>query len=186
MTSAYVSEDALKLLLMVMVGGGLLLLARWSSRLSARQDANTLPNEDTETRLTADEAKPRVCAPSAEEVAASFPFDPSLGKIRIQKFFFEKVDAIPGPAESEAFADELHVQLYDPDSGHSWWQAYFVATPKGLEKILLEKSWRYLYAPEMLVIPRYDLEEIRRAVVSRIMADQQYFMDRKEAEEESL
>ena len=80
----------------------------------------------------------------------------------------------------------MHVQLYDPDSGHSWWQSYFVATPRGLEKTLREKSWKYLYAPEILVIPRYDLEEVRRAVVSRIVADQEYFKDKQKTEEETL
>jgi len=74
--------------------------------------------------------------------------------------------------------------LRTPDSGHYWWQAYFVATPKGLAKILREKSWRYLHAPQMIVLPRYDLEEIRRAVVSRIMADHEFFRDSEEPEEE--
>ena len=163
-----------------------MLLARWSSRLGERQGASALPAADPAGLLAGEEAAPRVWAPSAEEVAASFPFDPSLGRIRIQKFFFKKFDAVPGPAEPEVFADELHVELYDPDSGHYWWQSYFVATPKGLERILREKAWRYLHAPQMLVVPRYDLEEIRRAVVNRIMADHEYFKDREQAEEESL
>ena len=97
------------------------------------------------------------------------------------------MDAIPGPDDPDVFADELQVQLYDPDSDHGWWQSYFVATPQGLSGILREKSWRYLYAPEMIVVPRYDLEEIRRAVVVRIMADHEFFKDKKqEAEEEAL
>ena len=183
MFTAYVSEDALKLLLLLAVGSGLWLLGRWSSRLGGKHELESRPGSEL---LGNDESTPRVWPPSAEEIAASFPFDPSLGRIRIQKFFFEKVDAIPGPAEAEVFADELHLQLYDPESGHDWWQSYFVATPKGLAKILREKSWRYLHAPQILVLPRYDLEEIRRAVVSRIMADHEFFKDRDETEEESL
>ena len=104
----------------------------------------------------------------------------------MQKFFFEKVDAIPGPADPAVFADELHIELYDSDSGHTWWQSYFVATPPGLTAILREKSWRYLHAPQILVLPRYDLEEIRRAVVSRIMADHDFFKDKQDSEEDSL
>ena len=173
------------MLLLLGVGAGLWLLGRWSSRLGGKQELDSLPSAEA-VMLRDDERAPRAWPPSAEEIAASFPFDPALGKIRIQKFFFEKVDAIPGPAEAEVFADELHVQLYDPDSGHYWWQAYFVATPKGLAKILRDKSWRYLHAPQMLVLPRYDLEEIRRAVVSRIVADHDFFRDREEPEEESL
>jgi len=124
--------------------------------------------------------------PSAEEVAASLPYDPELGNIRIRKFYFRKADAIPGPDDPEVFADELNVELYDPESDHAWWQSYFVATPRGLANILREKSWRYLHAPQILIFPRYNLEEIRRAVVSRIVADHDYFKGEQRDEEESL
>ena len=179
--------DVLRLLFLVVIGGGLLALGRWSSRLGAGPMPDSpanVPTPDADERNPG--RAPRVWPPSAEEVAASFPFDPLLGRIQITKFFFKKADAIPGPADIDVFADELYVELYDPDSGHNWWQSYFVATPLGLEGILRDKSWKYLYAPEMLVVPRYDLEEIRRAVVSRIVADHEFFKDKKEAEEEEL
>jgi hypothetical protein len=67
------------------------------------------------------------------------------------------------------------VELYDPDSDHKWWQSYFVASPQGLSQILRDKSWKYLYAAEILVLPKYDLEEIRRGVVSRFVAANEYF-----------
>ena len=183
------ADDALRLLLLVAIGGGLLALGRWSSRLggSSRPDSPPdAPSPDAKELQPDGEPEPQVWPPGAEEIAASFPFDPLLGKIQIKKFFFEKVDAIPGPDDPDTFADELHVQLYDPDTDHGWWQSYFVATPQGLAGILREKSWRYLYGPEMLVLPRYDLEEIRRAVVVRIKADHEFFSDKKEPEEESL
>jgi hypothetical protein len=182
------ADDVVKLLLLLLVAAVLLGLGRWSSRLGG----GTYEEAEAEVRISNspplkdEDVAPRVSAPSAEEIAASFPFDPLLGKIRLKKFFFEKVDAIPGPADLNVFADELHVQLYDPDSGHWWWQSYFVATPQGLAQILRDKSWKYLHAPEILVLPRYDLEEIRRAVVSRIMADHEYFKDKQQPEEESL
>ncbi len=183
------SADFLKLLLLVVVGGGLLSLGRWSSRLGAARNESPpadSPTPDAEELNAGGELRSDVWPPSAEEVAASLPFDPSLGKIRIQKFFFNKTDPIPGPDDPDVFADELHIQLYDPDNGHSWWQSYFVATPQGLAQILREKSWKYLHAPDILVFPRYDLEEIRRAAVSRIMADHEFFKDRAQPEEESL
>jgi hypothetical protein len=181
------SSDALKLLLLVVIGGGLMALGRWSSRLGAnpRPDSPADAPSPDASELQPDREL-RVWPPGAEKIAASFPFDPLLGKIQIKKFFFEKVDAIPGPDDPDIFADELHVQLYDPDTDHGWWQSYFVATPQGLARILREKSWGYLYGPEMLVFPRYDLEEIRRAVVTRIMADHEFFKDKKKPEEESL
>ena len=180
-------EEALKFLLLVVVGGGLLALGRWSSRLAAPRSADSpadAPAPDA-TELPPG-STPKVWPPSAEEVAASLPFDPQLGNLRIRKFFFKTADVMPGPDDPEEFADELNVELYDPDSNHAWWQSYFVATPQGLARILREKHWRYLHAPEILVFPRYDLEEIRRAVVSRIVADHEYFKGKEQAEEETL
>jgi hypothetical protein len=184
-----VPADGLKFLLLVLVGGRLLALGRWSSRLgptgSGDAPGNT-PTPDTAELLPSEESNPKVWPPSAEEVAASLPFDPALGNLRIRKFYFKKADAIPGPDDPEVFADELNIELYDPDSGHAWWQSYFVATPQGLAKLLREKSWRYLHAPEILVFPRYNLEEIRLAVVSRIRAENEFFKGKEQADEESL
>ncbi len=181
-------QEGLKLLFLVLVGGGLLALGRWGSRVGGIS-ANSVPDApapDPAELLPGGESSSKVWPPSAEEVAAFLPFDPALGNIRIRRLYFNKADAIPGPADPEVFADELHVELYDPDSGHAWWQSYFVATPQGIARQLREKSWRYLYAPEILVFPRYNLEEIRRAVVSRIVADNDHFKDKKHADEESL
>ena len=182
------SEDALKLLL-VAVGGGLLAPGRWGSRLGVSSSVDYRPDapaRDPAELSSGAGSSLKLWPPSAEEVVASLPFDPELRNIRIRKFYFKKADAIPGPDDPEVFADELNIELYDPDSGHAWWQSFFVATPQGLAKLLREKSWRYLHAPDILVFPRYNLEEIRRAVVSRIIADHEYFRGKEQAEEESL
>ena len=182
-------QDAVKLLLLAAIGGGLLALGRWSSRLGGTRGPDSpanIPTPDPKDLIRDAASSPKVWPPSAEEVAASLPFDPLLGKIQIRKLYFDKTDITPGPEDPDVFAEELHIELYNPDSGHSWWQSYLVATPQGLAKILRERNWRYLHAPEILVFPRYDLEEIRRAVVNRIMADQDYFGDNRQPEEESL
>lgn len=181
------SIDGLKLLLLVAIGCGLWSLGRWSSRLGVGLSVDyplNQPTPDAKELLPEDASTPKVWPPSAEEIAEALPFDPSLGRIRIEKFFFRKTDAIPGPPDPADFADELLVQLFDPDSGHHWWQSYFVATPDGLRNILRDKSWRYLHASEILVLPRYDLEEIRRAAVSRIMADHEFFKGKEQQEED--
>lgn len=182
-------QDAVKLLLLVVIGGGLLALGRWSSRLGGTRSPDgpaNIPTPDPRDLVRDTASSPKMWPPSAEEVAGSLPFDPLLGKIRIRKLYFDKTDVIPGPEDPEVFAEELHIELYNPESGHSWWQSYFVATPQGLAKILRERNWRYLHAPGILVFPRYDLEEIRRAVVSRIVAEHDYFRDNEQPEEESL
>ena len=184
-----VADDILKLFLLVATGGGLLLLGRWSSRLGGTRSGDfttDAPTPDVKDFLPGGKLSVNVWPPSAEEVAASLPYDPSLGKLRILRLFFKKSDVSPGPDDPEVFADELHIELYDPDSNHAWWQSFFVATPQGLAKILREKSWRYLHAPNMLVFPRYDFEEIRRAVVNRIVAENEYFKGERREQEESL
>lgn len=183
------TQDVLKLLLLVLIGGGLVALGRWSSQLGGRHFEGALPNEptpDVEGLIPVDDPQTKTWPPSAEEVAASLPYDPSLGKLRIRKLYFDKTDVVPGPADPEIFADDLHLELYDPDSNHAWWQSYFVATPQGLARVLKEKSWRYLHAPDILVFPRYNLEEIRRAVVSRIVAEHDHFKGMEQEPEESL
>ena len=186
---AATSQDAFKVLLLVVIGGGLLSLGRWSSRLGAGQSPDSpanVPTPDPADLTPSGELTPKLWPPSAEEVAASLPYDPSLGRIRIKRLFFDKTDVHPGPDDPDFFAEELHIELYDPDSDHSWWQSYFVATPGGLAQILREKHWRYLHAPQVLIFPRYDLEEIRRAVVNRIVADNEVFRGQEPENEESL
>jgi len=179
----------LRFVLLLLVGGGIWALGRWSSRIGSydRTGApSNVPTPDAADDLIHGEPSAKVWPPSAEQVAASLPFDPALGNLRIRKLYFKKADAIPGPDDPEIFADELNIELYDPESGHAWWQSYFVATPQGLAKHLREKSWRYLYAPEILVFPRYNIEEIRRAVVSRITAENELLKNKKQEEEESF
>jgi hypothetical protein len=115
-----VPVDGLKFLLLVLVGGGLLALGRWSSRLGPTISGGVPsngPTPDTADLLPGEESKPKIWPPSAEEVAASLPLDPALGNLRIRKFYFKKADAIPGPDDPEVFADELNIELYDTDSG---------------------------------------------------------------------
>jgi hypothetical protein len=52
--------------------------------------------------------------------------------------------------------------------------------------MLRDKSWKYLYTAEILVLPQYDLEEIRRAVVTRVVTDNEFFKGKQEPQEESL
>jgi hypothetical protein len=169
----------MSVLIMLLCAAGLYVFARWASSLGD-QDPSDVTRQEPAIPVPPSSA---FLPPHAREALASFPPDPSLGRIRITKFFFGKLDPIPGPPDPDVFADELIVELYDPDSGHTWEQSYFVASPLGLREILRDKSWKYLYAAEMLVLPRYDLEEIRRAVVSGIVDSNELFKPSKSTEE---
>jgi hypothetical protein len=171
---------------LLLAGLGLLVLASWASGGEPAPPYLPPPEHIDD----AEDLFPTTPSPASLNPTAppdTFPPDPALGSLRITKFFFKTIDPVPGPPEPEVFADELCMELYEPDSRHSWQLSYFVATPEGLTRILREKSWRYLFANEVLVFPRYDLDEIRRAVVARILADQEYFKGSKQnLEEEAL
>src|SRR5580765_1385535 len=119
-------DDLLKLFFLIAIGGGLLALGRWSSRLGGNRFGDFTtdePTPDVKDLLPGGKSTDEVWPPSAKEVAASLPYDPALGKLQIKKLYFDKNDVTPGPTDPEVFADELNIQLYDPDSGHYWWQS---------------------------------------------------------------
>ena len=116
----------------------------------------------------------------------TFGPEPQLGPVRITKFYFSKFDLATGPQDPYSFYDELFVELYDSDSGSRWMQSYGVATPRGLEEILKDKQWNYLYANGIIVVPKYDVAPIREAVVARIAEDNELFKPEKRVQEESL
>jgi len=179
--------SGIKLVALALCAVGIYAFARWASGLGQPGPGEVppiLPSLPASHSAGLGAAPAVAAVPDPQEVVASFPDDPELGRLRIAKFFFKKLDAVPGPPDPRVFADDLYVELYDPDTGHEWWQSYFVASPQGLDRILRNKSWDYLYAPEMIVVPRYNLEGIRRAVVSRIVASQDYFKPAEQKEEE--
>jgi hypothetical protein len=183
-----ITDDGLKILVLVVAVVGLLWLGKWSSRLGGDNNGVPLPEAIAASEDSPADGKEQgdPFAPAGDQIVASFPYDPSLGKLRMRKFFFQKTDALSGPPDRNEFADNLSIELYDPDSDAGWWQSYFVATPQGLSQILRDNSWRYLHAREILVLPRYDLEEIRRAVVTRIINDHEFFKPRPNSEEEEV
>jgi len=129
-------------------------------------------------------ARPHVPASEPPRVFASAA-PGSLEPLRITKFFFKTFDVVPGPPVPEVFADELFLELHNADTDHRWTQSYYVATPQGLAQVLKEESWKYLYAPEVLVVPRYNLDDIRRAVETRLREDNE-FLNSAETKEESV
>src|SRR5215467_10192817 len=109
-----VLDDILRLFVLIAIGGGLLLLGRWSSGLGGTPSSDFTtagPTPDVNDLLPSAKSIDKVCPPSAEDVATSLPYDPALGKLQIKKLYFNKTDVTPGPIDPEMFADELNIQL---------------------------------------------------------------------------
>lgn len=170
-------------ILFVLVAGGLFVLVRWVARLG-EQNAATMHHASASTP----EAVPGPTAASQRAVQpATSPAGLALGPIRITKFYFKEFDALPGPVDPGVFAGELWLELYDGNTGHRWKQSYFVASPKRLAQVLRDKHWTYLYAPEVLVLARYDLQEIQQAIITRLVEDGELLKGNAEfAQEETL
>lgn len=90
--------------------------------------------------------------------------------IRITDWNFATFEVRDGPPDPTSFADDLTVNLYDRSSDHSWTQSYFVATPAGVEKMLQDKKWKSMFLPPVLVLSRYDVAELRAAILDDLGA----------------
>lgn len=62
------------------------------------------------------------------------------------------------------------MQLYDPSTGRRWVQTYFVASPRGLDNMLTDSKWNYMFVPQILVLDKYDLRELRSAMLEELGA----------------
>jgi len=96
--------------------------------------------------------------PEAE--ASKLPF-------QISKWRFEHFDISTGPPDPDCFADQLWVDMFDPSTGKNFAQVLLVATPAGLEKMLLESKSGFVPLPQALLIRRYDEEKCREAVLEQ-------------------
>jgi hypothetical protein len=90
--------------------------------------------------------------------------------IQIRDWNFAKFDLATGPPDPNSFADELHMDLYDPTTGRRRMQTYFVASPAGLDQMLLDNKWSSMFTPQILILKRYSLDELRAALLEEIGA----------------
>ncbi len=90
--------------------------------------------------------------------------------IQITDWNFASFEIATGPPDRNCFADELSLNLYDKSSGHAWDQTYFVATPSGIEKMLRESKASFMFLAQVLVMNRYDVNRLRKAVLDDLGA----------------
>jgi hypothetical protein len=176
--------DPWSLVLLVVCAIALFGVARWARTATEGGEFN-LP-QDSGLPFPEPEHSWSAASPTAATQEPTFGPEPQLGPIRITKFYFSKFDLVAGPPDPYSFYDELFIELYDADSGHRWTQSYGVSSPRGLEEILKDKDWSYLYANGIIVVPKYDLTPIREAVVARIAEDNERYKPEKKVQEENL
>jgi hypothetical protein len=129
-----------------------------STQISASQTDPVEPEEIPEfEEQNSDEA-------GDEERAASGD-DLQPHNIQIADWSFAAFEIGAGPPDGNCFADELLLALYDKSSGHTWKQSYFVATPAGLRKMLQDNKSNFMFLPKVLIMNRYDAQELRTAVL---------------------
>jgi hypothetical protein len=170
-------SDWLKLMGIV---GAMLVLYMLARKLSGAGEAVPPPSEIATPVEVQNET---MVAPHVEELDEDDPdqFDddieqiteperPQPRNIQIGNWNFEHFDIATGPPDPDNFADELLMELHDSSAGRSWRQTYFVATPAGLQKMLRSKKWSSMVLPQTLVMARYDLKELRAAILDELGA----------------
>jgi len=103
--------------------------------------------------------------PAHEERPTSAGSEVHPKHFQITEWNFATFDIETGPPDPDCFADELLMTMYDKSTAHAWKHSYFVATPAGLEKILRKKKWVSMFLPQVLVMARYDVKELRAAML---------------------
>jgi len=94
-----IGSDTGKIFLLSLSAIAVYALARWGSSRSG-QSENILT---AESQSVSPVSSSKVSTSDPDDVLALFPADPNLGRIRITKFFFKKLDAIFRSARSPGF-----------------------------------------------------------------------------------
>jgi hypothetical protein len=117
-------------------------------------------NEERDSEGADDEEQPTI----AEEPGGQ------PRNIQINSWSFPQFAIEDGPSNRDSFADELTVELYDKSTRHTWTQTYLVATPAGLQKALRKNKRKAIYLPQALLMSRYDVHLLRKAVLGELGA----------------
>ncbi len=175
--STFDQSDWLKLLGIV---GAMVALYVVAKRLGGGDEAIPPPREipdpiqlQTETMEPPEGGYPEVEDLSKVELEPEVEADlekPQPRNIRITNWNFEHFEISTGPHDPDSFADDLWLELYDSSTGHAWKQIRFVATPAGLEKMLRKDKLSSMTIPQTIVVLRYDLKEIRAAILDDVGA----------------
>jgi hypothetical protein len=163
--SSFDQSDWLKLLGVAGAAVALYVIAR---RLGG-SDEPYAPPTDAPSSTQVPTSQTELPEPDEKQTSAEEE-DAQPRNIQIADWSFAKFEIAAGPPDRDSFADELTVNLDDKSTGHVWQQTYLVATPAGLEKMLRESKSNFMSLPQVLVMKRYDVTQLRKAVLNDLEA----------------
>ena len=105
--------------------------------------------------------------PHAPTVLPPPPFRKS-GPIEIKNYWFGAFDHREGPPDAENFYEELTVEVGERGSSVTRSVCLYVATPRALVGMLPMDSNEYAFARNLIVVPRFDMALILRAVKEQL------------------
>ena len=84
----------------------------------------------------------------------------------VVNYYFDEIDLATGPPDPSSFMDNFHIILRYPEQGRVDFPSdYLIATPSGLDKKLQDNPEKHLLLLKTIVVSRYDLQNILRAVM---------------------
>jgi hypothetical protein len=86
----------------------------------------------------------------------------------LQRYYFRNTELETGPSDPTDFYDELFIDLEDPDSSQKFQNTIHVATPRGLERVMVEENWDSVIGGELLIVRKYDQQTILNAAVEHL------------------
>jgi len=93
----------------------------------------------------------------------------SYNRPKVLNYYFSNLDLKRGPDNPRSFCDQLFVQFEAPETGAQWTSEYTVATPFGLQALIDETGQNLAFDGTLIVVPRWDMAEILKAVLDDVM-----------------
>ena len=86
----------------------------------------------------------------------------------IKNYYFINIDFNKGPSDLEDFYEDFVVDVGEVGTDRVTNYSFFVCTPKGIEGAMKELKADYLMERNLLIVPRFDMELIERAIREHI------------------
>lgn len=173
------NDDALKV---VVFGGALVavyLIARFARGIS--DQANSASRIEPPEHVILELEKPMRPPPALVGHELPFPFDireldskygTGYWRPNILNYYFGQTDLVTGPSDPDDFHDQFFVEVENPEDGYRWIDSFDVVTPKGLARVMKEDGSDFVYGTGTIIVPRYHLETILRAVLEHYVGNE--------------